>query len=132
MDAQYINKVKQWVELDNKIIRSQEVTKPHIEAIEQNKETIKPMLDKKKEIEDEIVQYIESNKLEKLTVNITDGAIKFGKKTSQQPITLKLLKSILDKYSEEEDCDVDTAKLYDFILDNLDKKTSYFMKRDIK
>jgi mevalonate kinase len=132
MDAQYINKVKQWVELDNKIIRTQEVTKPHIEAIEQNKETIKPMLDKKKEIEDEIVQYIESNKLEKLTVNITDGAIKFGKKTSQQPITLKLLKSILDKYSEEEDCDVDTAKLYDFILDNLDKKTSYFMKRDIK
>jgi hypothetical protein len=132
MDATYINKVKKWVEIDNKILRTQDSLKPYIDAIEKNKEDVKPLMEQKKQIEDEIVSYIESNKLEKLTVNITDGAIKFGKKTTQQPVTLKLLKAILDKYSEEEDCDVDTAKLYDFILDNLEKKTTFFMKREIK
>jgi hypothetical protein len=67
-----------------------------------------------------------------LTVNITDGTIKFGKKTSQQPITLKLLKFLLDKYSEEEDSNLDITKLYEFIADSLDKKTSFFMKREVK
>lgn len=131
MEAAYVNKVKQWVEIDNKIIRAQDVLKPHNEVIDKCKDDIKPLQEQKKLIEDDIVSYIESNKLEKLTINITDGAIKFGKKTSQPPITLKLLKFILDKYAEEEG-DVDTGKLYDFILDNIDKKTTYFMKRDMK
>jgi hypothetical protein len=132
MDTEYITKVKKWVDYDNQILRTQEKVKVHIDAVEKNKEEIKPITEKKKEIEDEIVNYIESNKLEKLTVNITDGTIKFGKKTSQQPITLKLLKFLLDKYSEEEDSNLDITKLYEFIADSLDKKTSFFMKREVK
>jgi hypothetical protein len=133
MDTEYISKVKKWVDIDNQILRTQEKVKHHFDAVEKNKEELKPLAEKKKEIEDDIITYIESNKLEKLTVNITDGTIKFGKKTSQQPITLKLLKFLLDKYSsEEEEEDLDTNKLYEFITDSLDKKTTFFMKREIK
>lgn len=130
MDNEYINKVKKWVELDNNILRSQETIKPHLEAIGKNKEELQTILDEKKNIEDEIVQYIEKNKYDKLTVNITDGIIKFGKKTAQQPVTLKILKHLLDRYSEENNTDL--TELFEFITENLDKKTSYFMKREIK
>ncbi len=131
MDLEYIKKVKEWVEIDNNIIRQQDLVKHHIESLNQNKELISPLIDKKKIIEDDIVDYISKNKFEKLTVNISDGSIKFGKKTTQQPMNMKLLKSILDKYSEE-NTDVDTGHIYDFISENIEKKTNYFMKRDIK
>ena len=115
MDLEYIKKVKEWVEIDNNIIRQQDLVKHHIESLNQNKELISPLIDKKKIIEDDIVDYISKNKFEKLTVNISDGS----------------LKSILDKYSEE-NTDVDTGHIYNFISENIEKKTNYFMKRDIK
>lgn len=131
MDTTYINKIQKWVELDNQILRSQESVKVHTEAINKNKEEVSTIVEERKKVEDDILEYIQKNKFEKLTINISDGSIKFGKKTSQQPLTLKTLKSLLDKWSESNGHNVDTNKLYDFIVDNLEKKTSIFMKRDL-
>lgn len=136
MDVAYINKIQKWVELDNVILRSQEGLKPHQEAINKNKEEVAKWTDEKKTIEDDVLEYIQKNKMDKLTINISDGCIKFGKKTSQQSLTIKTLKALLDKYSESESegggNGVDTNKLFDFIVDNLEKKTTLFMKRDLK
>jgi predicted site-specific integrase-resolvase len=132
MEVAYINKIQKWVEIDNTILRSQEGLKVHQEAINKNKEEVSSLLEDKKKIEDEVLEYIQKNKMDKLTINISDGTIKFGKKTTQQNLTIKTLKTLLDKYSEGEDHNVDTNKLFDFILDNLEKKTTLFMKRDLK
>lgn len=137
MDVAYINKIQKWVELDNVILRSQEGVKPHQEAINKNKEEVAKWTEEKKTIEDDVLEYIQKNKMDKLTINISDGCIKFGKKTTQQNLTLKTLKALLDKYSESESesegaTNVDTNKLFDFIVDNLEKKTTLFMKRDLK
>lgn len=139
MDVAYINKIQKWVELDNVILRSQEGVKPHQEAINKNKEEVAKWTEEKKTIEEDVLEYIQKNKMDKLTINISDGCIKFGKKTTQQNLTLKTLKALLDKYSDQEQAGVeskevgiDTNKLFDFIVDNLEKKTTLFMKRDLK
>lgn len=132
MDVAYINKIQKWVELDNVILRSQEGVKDHLEALNKNKEEVAKWTEEKKTIEDNVLDYIQKNKMDKLTINISDGCIKFGKKNTQQNLTLKTLKTLLDKYSEAEGVGVDTNKLFDFIVDNLEKKTTLFMKRDLK
>lgn len=121
MDSQYVNKVREWVELDNKIIRTNDQIKTHLEDISECKE-------KRKVIEDDIVEYIQKNKYEKLTLNIRDGVIKFGKKTQSQPLNLKLVKTLLDKYALEKN--IDTNDIYDYFMNNIDKKTTYFIKRE--
>lgn len=131
MDSTYITKIQKWVELDNQILRSQESVKVHTEALNKNKDEVATIVEEKKKVENDILEYIQKNSFDKLTINIGDGAIKFGKKTSQQPLTLKTLKSLLDKWSETNKNNVDTNKLYDFIVDNLDKKTAIFMKREL-
>jgi hypothetical protein len=129
MDTEHIKLIQQWVEVDNKIQRSMEELKPHAEAIAKNKEDIQPLVDTRKDLEDSITTYISTNKLEKLVVNITDGTIKFGRKTTQQPLTLRVLKNLLDSYFEE-NMEHSSEAAFEYVMNNLDKKTTYFIKRD--
>ena len=132
MDPSYIQKVKEWVVLDNAIMRGMEPVIESKKVIKKLEEDIQPQVEKKREIEDSIVEYIQKNKYEKLTVNINDGTIKFGKKTAAPPLSLKLIKALLEKYAiENMDDNIDPSKIYDFMIDNFEKKTSYFIKRDI-
>lgn len=125
METKYIDKVKQWVSLDNKITRG-------MDKIKVVKDDIQPIIDARKEIEDDILNYIQTNKYEKLTLNISDGTIKFGKKTTTTSLSLKLLKVLFEKYAEENPTDVfDADKLHEFLMENLEKKTNYYIKRDI-
>ena len=132
METAYMNKIKEWVELDNRVQRHEETIKPHKEALETSKKEIAPILEERKKVEDSILEYIEKNKFDKLTVNISDGIIKFGKKTTQQTLSLKVIKALLDAYAEQEDPDFDVMKLYEFIADNIKKTTNMYMKRDFK
>lgn len=118
MDISYINKVREWVEIDNKILRS--------------KDNIKEAVDKKKDLEEEILEYVEKNKLTELTLNISDGTIKFSKKVATQPLSIKTIKALMEKYKEEYNLDIDVNDICTFISSNLEKKTSHFMKRDVK
>ena len=117
MDFDYMKKVQEWVSLDNHIIR--------------NKDSIKNVQEKKKELEDDILDYIETNGLDKLTIKISDGAIKFAKRTTQNHITLKLIKSLLENYSSEES-NIDYDKIYEYIEKNIGHKSTTIMKRDVK
>jgi hypothetical protein len=130
MDISYINKVKEWVKVDNQILETQESSTIHIEALAKTKEKIEPLQEKKKEIEDDILQYVQKQKLENLTLNIGDGDIKFGKKTSSSPLSIKSIKAALEKYNEENRDAIPIDKICDYIIQSSDKKTNYFIKRN--
>jgi hypothetical protein len=87
MDLSYINRVKEWVEIDNKLLR--------------NKNELKDFVDKKKQLEDEILEYVESNKLDNLCLNISDGTVKFSKRNQTQGLSIKLIKNMLENYIEK-------------------------------
>lgn len=117
MDPEYMQKIQKWVELDNKILKNKEVMKDFIET--------------KKDYENSIIEYIDKNKQNNLVINISDGVIKFGSRNTTQNITLKFLKTVLEKYSVEKK-NIDDNELYKYIIDNLEKKTVTVMSRDIK
>lgn len=117
MEADYISKVQQWVEYDNKIVR--------------NKQTIQEVVEKKKAVEEDILTYIEKNKFDKFTINISDGNIKFSKRNVTQPLSMKVLRNALEKYSAEKN-DIDVEEILDYVSEALEVKSKYFMKREIK
>lgn len=121
MDIAYVTKIQEWVALDNQV----KDIKEQIKALE-NKE----LVEKRDAIEKEIVEYIEKNKLEKLTINISDGNIKFSKTNMKSPLNNKTLKTLLDKYQEEEDNNIDVDALYNYIIDNIETKTKVSIRRN--
>ncbi len=118
MDPVYVEKLKEWVECDNQILHTKNLSGLYIE--------------KKKILEEEILDYIETNKYDKLTINTPDGFIKFSKRNVPQPLSIKTLKPILDKYIQDNNISIDVSDLLKFISDNIEMKQKYFMKREIK
>jgi hypothetical protein len=118
MDFEYVRKVQEWVELDNRILR--------------NKELMKEVVDKKTALETEILDYVEDNKIEDLTLSITDGNIKFAKKNTTQQLNNRTLKTLLEKYIDEKKIHIDVNEVCNFITNNLEKKSGVFMKRSIR
>lgn len=117
MDIEYIRKVQDWVECDNKILKS--------------KDSIKEIVEKKKKLEEEIIQYVEDNKYDKLTLNITDGNIKFSKRNTTQPLSMKVLRALLEKYSTSEE-NIDVVAIMKYISESLETKQKVHMSREIK
>ncbi len=118
MDLTCVKRVQEWVELDNMILK--------------NKEQIQEKVEKKKQLEEEILDYVETNKLENLCLNISDGTIKFCKRTSTQPLSMKTLRQLLEKYNKDKNSSVNINDICDFIATNLEKKNQTYLKRDIK
>ena len=117
MDPRYVEKIQEWVKLDNQLLRF--------------KESNSEVIQKKKELEENILEFITQNKLESLTINISDGSIKFGTQNSKAPLTMKSLKSILDKYNNEI-APIAVDDLIKFINSNMESKSRTFIKRDVK
>jgi hypothetical protein len=130
MDSDTVDKLRRWVELDNKILR--------------NKQEMATVVEEKKEVEDTILDYVETQNLENITVSITDGTIKFAKRTTTQALTLKTLRLLLDRFVEDEDKDTTTHdaasdknqrdlldRVYEFVSSHLTKKTTHVMSRSI-
>jgi len=118
MDLEYIKKVQEWVEIDNKILKSKE----------ENNEII----NKKKILEESIIQYVEENNLDNFSLNISDGSIKFSKKTQTQPLSIKIVKQQLEDYSKQKNISLNIDEICNHILSNLEKKNQIYMKRNIK
>ena len=117
MDFEYIKKIQTWVEYDNKIIK--------------NKDQIQGVMEKKKNLEDDILKYVEENKYDKLTLNISDGNIKFSKRNVTQPLSMKTLKSILEKYKHEKK-DINIEDIIEYVSTSLETKQKIHMQRDFK
>lgn len=111
-----MKKIQKWVEYDN--------------ILTKHKNEMKDTVEKKKELEESILKYVEDNKYEKLTINITDGNIKFGKRNITQPLSMKTLKTILEKYNQEKE-PIDVTSLLKYIDDSLEVKQKIIMNRDI-
>jgi hypothetical protein len=118
MDSSYVHKIRDWVVLDNEILRQ--------------KETVQDAIDKKKVIEEDILQYVEENQFENLTLTISDGSIKFGKKSMTQPLSIKTLKILLEKYAVSHQISINVNDICQYITQNLEKKNSIYMKRELK
>ena len=115
MDIVYIKKIQEWVELDNKVLKF--------------KEDVKEPIEKKKELEEEILTYVEDNKYDKLTLNISDGNIKFSKRNTTQPLSMKTLKNIFEKYNNEGGS-LDIGIIMKYISDSLETKQKVYLTRD--
>ena len=116
MDQEYIQKVQEWVNLDNKLLKY--------------KEQIQNDTDKKRELETEIIDYINKNKLDNLSLTISDGKIKFSKRMTTQSLSMKTLREILDQYFHESQ-DTNVNMIISYIGSKLEKKTQTTMKREI-
>lgn len=116
MDLSYVKRVQEWVEIDNVILK--------------NKEQIQEKVEKKKQLEDEILEYVSTNKLENLCLNISDGTIKFSKRSTTQPLSMKVLRNLLEQYNKDKNINVN--EICDYVASNLEKKSQVFLRREIK
>lgn len=118
MDPKYIQKVQEWIKYDN--------------VLQRIKQETTDAANKKKEVEEEILTYVQENNLQSLNINVSDGSIKFSTVNSKSPLTMKTLKSLLEKYSTEKKVVINIDEIVKFINDNMESKAKSFIKRDIK
>ena len=74
-------KIKRWVELDN--------------HIKETNETVRDIRTEKSIVHDEIIELVEEKHLEKATVNISDGKLKFVASKHTAPLTLTYIEKCL-------------------------------------
>jgi hypothetical protein len=118
MDKSYVQKIKQWVELDN--------------MIEARKAKMKVHVDEKKELEDDILGHIEQQNLQNVQINIPDGNIKFIESTTTTGITLKSIKEGLNVFFEQSQINntpITADAIYAFLLNSRQSKKKLLMKR---
>lgn len=103
--------IKQWVELDNKV----KVLNDQIREIRNERNNIS----------DEIVSFVDENNLDKAVIEISDGALKFGKTKQTSSLTLKFIKKCLT------DC-ISNEETVDKLIEYMKSKREIKMKNDIK
>lgn len=117
MEDTYVDKLKQWIELDN--------------SITELKDELSVFVGRKKELEEEILQYVQEKSLDKVTIPTSDGALKFAKRKVPQAITMKYIKGTLEKYVQQEgDIGINIENICKFLASNLDTKSKTYIKRD--
>lgn len=117
MDQRYITKIQRWVELDNKI--------------EIKKMRLKEYSDEKKKLEEDILNYVESQDKQNIQINTSDGNIQFTEHKMPQMLTFKFLRDSLVRYFENPPETVNSKSIIDFIQSNRDVKSKLVMKRQI-
>jgi hypothetical protein len=100
---QLIEKIKEWVKIDNDI---------RILQKEQRKR-----LTEKKKVSEELMQVMRANQIDAFDLN--DGQILYDKKTAKKPITKSTLLTILTTYYKGDAVKADEMNKY--ILDNRDE-----------
>lgn len=114
MDPQHIKKVQEWVECDNKILKY--------------KKAMKEYQDKKQELEDEILEYVEKQNLSSFSLTISDGQIKFAKRSVTQSLSIKTLRTALETYEDN----INVESLIRHISSKLETKQKVFMNRRLE
>lgn len=104
--------IKSWVSLDNNI--------KHIN------EKLKEMRNKKLELEGSIQHYLEMNKIENPTIEITDGKLKVGVNKTQSPLTYKYIEQCLMSTIRNEE---HVSKIITYMKNNRDYKIEKSIKR---
>jgi hypothetical protein len=119
MDTNTIKKVQRWVELDNKI--------------EMKKMKLKEYTDERKDLEEDIIDFVTRNDKKNLQINTSDGKINFIENKTTQMLTVKYLKEALNAFFQKDHPSeaVDAKSILDFICSNREVKQKVVMKRHI-
>jgi hypothetical protein len=118
LDHSTVNKIKQWVSLDNKV--------------ELKKMRLKEYTDERKALEDDILSYVENNNKKNLQINTSDGYIDFHDVKTTQIMTLKYIKDALESYfASDQTSPASASTIYEYLLNNRDSKTKTVMRRHI-
>lgn len=121
MEDTMVQKVKKWVSLDNKV--------------EVKKCKLKLVADERREVEDEILEYVHDQDKTNLHIRISDGHIEFFENRTQQPMTIKFIKDMVhacfDAHTENPDPakELTAAGVIDYILSNRDTRKKLVMRR---
>ncbi len=110
--ASFENNIKRWVSLDNKI-----------KALN---DEAKALREEKSAINDQISQHIETNHLEKATIQISDGKLRYVTTKAQSPISLKYLESCLSECISESN---EVKEIREYIKENREVKAITELKR---
>jgi hypothetical protein len=105
-------KVKSWVDLDNKIKKLNEETRRLREL--------------KSNVSEKINVIINTNKLQESLLEIPGGKLKFTQTKTTQPITLKYVESCLSNIIQDQD---QVQQVMNYIKDQREVKTSSDIKR---
>jgi hypothetical protein len=112
MNTTLESKIKRWVELDN--------------HIKETNESMKDARTEKTIVHDDIIEIVEKSQLDKATVNISDGRLKFVATKHTAPITLtyieKCLNDIITNGKQVE-------QIMTYIKKNRETKTTMEIKR---
>lgn len=106
------NKIKRWVELDNKI--------------KETSEEVRDIRTEKSVINDEIIEIVESKQLGKATVNISDGKLKFVPSKHTAPLTLTYIEKCLGELITN---GKQVEQIMAYIKKNRETKTTMEIKR---
>lgn len=107
--------IKAWVEIDNEL------------KVLNNK--ARELREERKDIQEEIMEYVETNKLSNATVNISDGQLKFANVRHQSALTYTHVKNcLMDCIQDEEN----VKKIMKYIKQKREVKYVPDIKRSYK
>jgi len=107
----FIENIQRWVKLDNQI-----------KAVN---EKVKRAREVKNQLLENIVGYVESNKLEATKIEISDGELRFYEKREYQPITFTYIEESLGKL-------ISDKKQVDCIMEYLRENREITVSTDIR
>lgn len=109
---EFSEQIKQWVSIDNQLKTLGDKTKE--------------LRSQRNSIGDDIMQYVETNKLNNAVVKISDGRLRFIETTQYSPLTFKHVEDCLKKCIQD---DGDVKKILKLIKDTRPSKTVPDIKR---
>ena len=119
MDSEYVAKVREWVALDNLLAERREETR---EAQE-----------KRRDLEDEIVAHVEKRGLDKLSINISDGLLRFSRRNINQSLSMRGVRTLLEAYAAEHaGAGLDVEEIMKFVQEHAPAKNKLVMTRVVK
>lgn len=109
-------RIREWVSIDNEIsVLNQQLREKR---------------EKRKYINDEIIEYLKRKNTPKIRVNLSDGHITNAITNSYNPITLKMLQSAFIEYFKGDE--YRATHLLEFVKERREMTTTYELKRTKK
>jgi len=115
MSQQFKEKIQQWVAIDTQLKHINEKTKE--------------IRNKKTELVDEISQYVQNNKIQNTTIEITDGSLKFCEKKEYSGLTYSYIEDCLGKIIADKK---HVEHIMTYLKENRPVKTSFDIRRNYK
>jgi hypothetical protein len=116
-----INKIQKWVTIDN--------------TLREKRDKMKGLYDKKNQLESDIMQYANKNKLDNAVFNISDGKLRFTQKTLPFTISQKFLKEKIIEYftlcQNNSSIKISSDNLFNYIMSKREILKKFEIKRDL-